>query len=195
MYITLMGSEGLALASQVAILNANYIAKKLGAHYPVLFRGTKGYVAHECIFDLRHFKENTGIEVEDVAKRLMDYGFHAPTVSFPVPGTIMVEPTESESKAELDRFCEAMISIRGEIEEIAQGKMDRRSNLLKNAPHTADQISQSDWPFPYSRERAVFPLPWVRENKFWPSVGRINNVLGDRNLVCACVPLEEYRSE
>ena len=149
-------------------------------------------MAHECIFDFRALKDVTGIEVEDVAKRLMDYGFHAPTISFPVAGTIMVEPTESESKAELDRFCDAMISIRKEIAEIESGKTDRQNNLLKNAPHTAEKVTSSEWSFPYSRESAAYPAPWVRHNKFWPAVGRINNVLGDRQLVCACPPIESY---
>jgi len=194
MYISMMGSEGLKRATQVAILNANYIAKRLEPHFPVLYKGKYGYVAHECIFDLRKIKDRTGIDVEDVAKRLMDYGFHAPTVSFPVPGTMMVEPTESESLAELDRFCEAMISIREEILEIENGKSDRQNNLLKNAPHTAEQVMKAEWGYPYTRERAVFPTRWVRENKFWPSVGRINNVLGDRNLICACAPIDDYVS-
>ncbi len=186
MYITMMGGEGLRRATQVAILNANYIAHRLRPHFPVLYQGRKGFVAHECIFDFRQFKESAGIEVEDVAKRLMDYGFHAPTVSFPVMGTIMVEPTESESKAEMDRFCEAMIMIRGEIREIEEGTSDRLSNVLKHAPHTATVVTHDLWDRPYSREKAAFPLPWVRENKFWPAVGRINNVLGDRNLICGC---------
>jgi glycine dehydrogenase len=194
MYVSMMGAEGLTQATQVAILNANYIARRLSSYYPVLYRGKNGFVAHECIFDFRRIKDTTGIEVEDVAKRLIDYGFHAPTISFPVPGTVMVEPTESESKAELDRFCEAMISIREEISEIEKGQTDRQNNLLKNAPHTADQVVRDEWSYPYSRQRAVFPAPWVRENKFWPSVGRINNVLGDRNLICACLPVEDYRS-
>lgn len=186
MYISMMGAEGLKLATQVAILNANYIAKRLSPYYPLLFTGKNGLVAHECIFDLRQFKDTTGVEVEDVAKRLMDYGFHAPTVSFPVAGTMMVEPTESETQAELDRFCEAMILIRAEIAEIEAGQMGKQDNLLKNAPHTAQQISKTEWNHPYSRERAVFPAPWVHENKFWPYVSRINNVLGDRTLICGC---------
>lgn len=192
MYISMMGAEGLRTATEVAILNANYIAKRLEPHYPVLFKGKNGWVAHECIFDLRPLKDSTGIEVEDVAKRLMDYGFHAPTVSFPVAGTLMVEPTESESKEELDRFCEAMIGIRQEIQEIQDGKADRKNNVLKHAPHTAEQIARSVWDHPYSREKAVYPLEWVRERKFWPSVGRINNVLGDRNLICTCAPIGDY---
>jgi glycine dehydrogenase len=191
-YIAMMGASGLTRATQVAILNANYIARRLEEHYPVLYKGKNGWVAHECIFDLRPLKTTAGIEVEDVAKRLMDYGFHAPTVSFPVPGTMMVEPTESESREELDRFCEAMISIRGEIREIESGKAERENNVLKNAPHTAEQALKTDWSRPYTREKAVYPLAWVRENKFWPAVGRINNVLGDRNLVCACLPIEAY---
>jgi glycine dehydrogenase len=193
MYIRMMGAEGLKQATQVAILNANYIAKKLEAHYPVLYRGKTGFVAHECIFDTRQFKESAGIEVEDIAKRLMDYGFHAPTISFPVAGTIMVEPTESEPREELDRFCEAMIAIREEIREIEQGKADRANNVLKNAPHTAEQLTRDEWSRPYSRQKAAYPLEWVRDRKFWPHVGRINAVLGDRNLVCACPPIEAYQ--
>ena len=192
MYISMMGAHGLKQATQIAILNANYIAKKLSPHYPVLYSGQNGLVAHECIFDLRDLKDLADIEVDDVAKRLMDYGFHSPTISFPVTGTLMVEPTESESKAELDRFCTAMIQIREEIQEIIDGKMERKNNLLKNAPHTAEQIVRTEWNRPYSRERAVFPAPWVKANKFWPSVGRINHVLGDRNLVCTCAPIEDY---
>jgi glycine dehydrogenase len=192
MYITMMGAQGLKLATEVAILNANYIAQRLADHYPVLYRGKSGLVAHECIFDTRGLKESAGIEVEDIAKRLMDYGFHAPTISFPVPGTLMVEPTESEGLAELDRFCDAMIAIRKEIAEIESGKADRKNNVLKNAPHTVEQVTRTEWAYPYSRERAAFPLPAVRENKFWPSVGRIDNVLGDRNFVCSCPPIDEY---
>jgi len=194
MYITMMGGEGLKLATEVAILNANYIAKKLAPYYPVLYKGKEGMVAHECIFDLRPIKDATGIEAEDVAKRLMDYGFHAPTMSFPVPGTLMVEPTESEPKRELDRFCEAMIAIRKEIAEIESGKADRQNNLLKNAPHTAQQIARTEWTRPYSREQAAFPSRETRESKFWPAVSRINNVLGDRQLICVCPPVENYKS-
>ena len=190
MYIRMMGAEGLKRASEVAILNANYIAKRLDPYFPVLFKGKRGLVAHECIIDLRQWK-SAGIEVEDVAKRLMDYGFHAPTVSWPVAGTMMIEPTESESKQELDRFCDAMISIHGEMEAIAKGKMDRENNMLKNAPHTARQIASENWERPYTREQAGFPAPWTREHKFWPAVGRIDNVYGDRNLFCSCVPVEE----
>jgi len=189
MYIRMMGAEGLMRASKIAILNANYIAKRLDPHFPVLFKGKRGLVAHECIIDLRQWK-SAGIEVEDVAKRLMDYGFHAPTVSWPVAGTMMVEPTESEPKHELDRFCEAMISIQAEIEAVANGKMDRENNMLKNAPHTARQIASEDWDHPYTREQAAFPAPWTREHKFWPAVARIDNVYGDRNLFCSCPPVE-----
>ena len=193
MYIRMMGADGLKRASEIAILNANYIAKKLDPHFPVLFKGKRGLVAHECIVDLRQWK-NAGIEVEDVAKRLMDYGFHAPTVSWPVAGTMMIEPTESEPKHELDRFCDAMISIRAEIDAIANGKADRQNNLLKNAPHTARQIASEKWEHPYSREQAAFPAPWTREHKFWPSVARIDNVYGDRNLFCSCPPIEEFET-
>ncbi len=189
MYIRMMGRRGLTKASEIAILNANYIAKRLDPSFPVLFKGARGLVAHECIIDLRQWK-SAGVEVEDVAKRLMDYGFHAPTVSWPVAGTMMIEPTESEAKAELDRFCDAMISIHGEIKEIADGKADRKDNLLKNAPHTARQIAVSDWKHPYSREEAAFPAPWTHEAKFWPSSARIDNVYGDRNLFCSCPPVE-----
>ncbi len=192
MYIQLMGASGLTRATEIAILNANYIAKRLSPHYPLLYKGKKGFVAHECIFDCRPFKESAGIEVEDIAKRLMDYGFHAPTVSFPVAGTVMVEPTESEPLEELDRFCDAMILIRAEIAEIEKGKADRANNVLKNAPHTAMQVTRTEWNRPYSREMAAFPAPWSRDYKFWPSVARINNVLGDRNLICACPPMEAY---
>ena len=191
-YIAMMGTEGLTLATQVAILNANYIAKKLAPHYPVLYTGKHGLVAHECIIDLRAFKKSVDIDVTDVAKRLMDYGFHAPTVSWPVPGALMIEPTESESKAELERFCDALISIREEIAEIETGVADQQDNVLKNAPHTVEMVTQSDWCHPYSREKAAFPKPWVRDTKFWPAVGRINEVYGDRNLMCACPPLDEY---
>jgi glycine dehydrogenase len=191
-YIKLMGAEGLTQATKVAILNANYVAKRLEEHYPVLYRGGNGTVAHECIVDLRQLKGSAGIEVEDAAKRLIDYGFHAPTVSFPVAGTMMIEPTESESLAELDRFCEAMIAIREEIREIELGILDRRDNPLKHAPHTAGVVTADEWEHGYSRERAAWPAPWLREQKFWPFVGRVNNAAGDRNLICACVPIEDY---
>ena len=193
-YIAMMGAEGLTAATEVAILNANYIAKKLAPHYPVLYTGKNGLVAHECIIDLRGFKKTADIDVTDVAKRLMDYGFHAPTVSWPVPGALMIEPTESESKAELERFCDALISIREEIAEIEAGNADKTDNVLKNAPHTAETVIQSDWCHPYSREKAVFPKPWVQDAKFWPPVARINEVYGDRNLMCACPPLDEYET-
>ncbi|MBU6375086.1 MAG: aminomethyl-transferring glycine dehydrogenase [Bdellovibrionales bacterium] len=194
MYIAMMGAEGLKRATEVAILSANYLAKKLGDYYPVLYTGKNGRVAHECILDLRPLKQSAGIEVEDVAKRLMDYGFHAPTVSFPVAGTIMIEPTESESLAELNRFCEAMIAIRKEIAEIEQGLADRSNNVLKHAPHTARVVCDDRWDRPYSREKAAFPAAWTREAKFWPSVSRVNAVQGDRNLICACPPMESYQS-
>ena len=189
MYIRMMGPDGLTNATRTAILNANYIARRLDKYFPVLYKGRNGLVAHECIVDLRQFK-SAGIEVEDVAKRLMDYGFHAPTVSFPVAGTLMIEPTESEAKAELDRFCDAMILIHAEIQDVVLGKADRRNNVLKNAPHTALQTTADNWDRPYSREQAAFPAPWTREAKFWPAVARIDNVYGDRNLFCSCVPME-----
>jgi glycine cleavage system P protein (glycine dehydrogenase) len=191
MYIRMMGKDGLTEATKIAILNANYIAKRLDSTFPVLFKGKRGLVAHECIIDLRQWK-NAGIEVEDVAKRLMDYGFHAPTVSWPVAGTMMIEPTESESKDELDRFCHAMISIHGEIEAVAKGQTDPRDNVLKNAPHTIRQLAVAEWKHPYSREQAAFPASWTRDYKFWPSVARIDNVYGDRNLFCSCPPIEEF---
>ena len=194
MYIRMMGAKGLRRASEVAILSANYIAKRLDPYFPVLFKGKRGLVAHECIVDLRHWK-NAGIEVEDVAKRLMDYGFHAPTVSWPVAGTMMIEPTESEPKQELDRFCDAMISIHREMNAVAKGEIDRENNVLKNAPHTARQIASHKWDHPYSREQAVFPAPWTREHKFWPAVARIDNVYGDRNLFCSCPPVEQFADE
>jgi glycine dehydrogenase len=190
-YITLMGSDGLTQATKLAILNANYMAKRLEASYPILYKGARGRVAHEFIIDLREFK-SVGVEAEDVAKRLMDYGFHAPTVSFPVAGTMMIEPTESEPKAELDRFCDALIAIREEIREIQMGTADRQNNVLKNAPHTAETVVSDKWSAPYSREKAAFPAPWTRAQKFWPAVGRVNNAYGDRNLICACPPIEVY---
>ncbi|MGL5063166.1 MAG: aminomethyl-transferring glycine dehydrogenase [Microcoleus sp.] len=192
MYVRMMGGVGLTEATKVAILNANYIAKRLESYYPVLYKGKAGLVAHECILDLRSLKKSAGIEVEDIAKRLMDYGYHAPTVSWPVAGTVMVETTESESKQELDRFCEAMIAIRSEIAEIEAGNMDAQNNLLKNAPHTAESLMVDEWNRPYSRDRAAYPAPWTREHKFWPVVGRIDNAFGDRNFVCSCLPMEAY---
>jgi glycine dehydrogenase len=191
-YIRMMGGEGLADATKIAILNANYIAKRLSEHFPVLYAGANGLVAHECIIDTRSAKTTAGVEVEDIAKRLMDYGFHAPTVSFPVAGTLMIEPTESESKAELDRFCDALISIRGEIRDVELGIADRANNVLKGAPHTLQQVVTSDWNRPYTREQAAFPAPWTRNFKFWPSVGRIESAYGDRNLVCSCVATDAY---
>jgi glycine dehydrogenase len=193
-YIALMGGEGLTRATQFAILNANYMAARLRGQFPVLYAGENGRVAHEFILDLRPFKQSAGIEAEDVAKRLMDYGFHAPTMSFPVAGTLMIEPTESESRAELDRFCDAMLSIREEIRAIEQGEVPRDDNPLKRAPHTAAVVCSQTWDRPYSREQAAFPLPWVRESKFWPTVGRIDNAYGDRNLVCTCPPLDSYEA-
>jgi glycine dehydrogenase len=192
MYIRMMGGEGLKRASQVAILNANYIARRLEQHYPVLYAGSNGLVAHECILDVRPLKETSGISVDDVAKRLIDYGFHAPTMSFPVAGTLMIEPTESESMEELDRFCNAMIQIREEIRAVEEGHMDRDDNPLKNAPHTAAEMV-AEWTHGYSREQAVYPLPTLLENKYWPPVGRVDNVFGDRNLVCACPSIEAYQ--
>jgi glycine dehydrogenase len=190
-YIRMLGAEGVTDATRFAILNANYIKSRLEKHYDVLYTRENGRVAHEMIFDLRAFKAR-GVEEGDVAKRLMDFGFHAPTVSFPVPGTLMIEPTESEPKAELDRFCDALIAIRAEIEDVISGKADAKDNVLKNAPHTAAAVSGNDWSHPYSREQAAYPLPWVRANKFWPSVGRIDNPYGDRNLICICPPMEAY---
>ncbi len=192
MYIAMMGADGLKAATESAILAANYIAKRLSTHYPVLYSGAGGLVAHECIIDLRPLKETSDISVDDVAKRLIDYGFHAPTMSFPVPGTLMIEPTESESKIELDRFIDAMIAIRAEIRAVEEGRADRSDNPLKNAPHTAAALLAADWTHPYSREQAAYPVPALKGNKYWPPVGRADNVYGDRNLFCACVPVAEY---
>jgi glycine dehydrogenase len=188
-YICLLGAAGLTDATRYAILNANYVKARLEGHYPVLYARANGRVAHELIFDLRGFKE-AGIDEMDVAKRLMDYGFHAPTVSFPVPGTLMVEPTESEDKGELDRFCDAMASIRQEIADVAEGRADRADNVLKSAPHTAEAVAADVWPHAYSREQAAYPRPWVRDHKVWPAVGRIDNPYGDRNLFCSCPPVD-----
>ncbi|MDX1530107.1 MAG: aminomethyl-transferring glycine dehydrogenase, partial [Rhodothermales bacterium] len=190
-YVAMMGAEGLTRATKLAILNANYMAHRLDGHYDVLFRGPKGYVAHEFILDLRPFQSG-GVSAEDVAKRLIDYGYHAPTMSWPVAGTLMVEPTESESKAELDRFCDALIAIRDEIEAVVSGEADAEDNVLKHAPHTAAAVTADDWAHPYGREQAAYPAPWTREAKFWPSVGRVDNAYGDRNLVCSCPPIEAY---
>lgn len=191
-YIRMLGAKGLKKATQYAILNANYMKSRLEAHYPILYSGSNGTCAHEFIVDLRPFKKTAGIEAEDVAKRLMDYGFHAPTMSFPVPGTIMIEPTESEDKAELDRFCDALIAIRYEIRDIEEGIADATNNVLKNAPHTQFNVLSDNWDRPYAREKAAFPLPYVRLNKFWPSVARVNNSQGDRNLICTCEPTSAY---
>ena len=186
-----MGGAGLKRASQLAILNANYISRRLEEHYPVLYTGSNGLVAHECILDLRPLKDSSGISVDDVAKRLIDFGFHAPTMSFPVAGTLMIEPTESESKEELDRFCDAMIAIREEIRAVENGTLDKDDNPLKNAPHTAAELV-GEWSHPYSREQAVYPVASLIEGKYWPPVGRVDNVFGDRNLVCACPSIELY---
>ena len=190
-YIKMMGAEGLKKATAHAILNANYLKEVLAEHFQILYSNENGRVAHECIVDFRPFKQY-GIEVGDVAKRLMDYGFHAPTVSFPVAGTLMIEPTESESKAEIDRFAEALINIKKEIEEIANGQADKENNVLKNAPHTEQIVTSDEWNKPYSREKAAYPLPWVRENKFFASVSRVDDAYGDRNLICTCNPIEAY---
>ncbi|HLI92162.1 MAG TPA: aminotransferase class V-fold PLP-dependent enzyme, partial [Puia sp.] len=194
-YVKMLGAEGLTRATKYAILNANYMRARLEKYYKVLYTGAGGTCAHEFIVDLRPFKASAGIEAEDVAKRLMDYGFHAPTLSFPVPGTIMIEPTESEDKAELDRFCDAMISIHEEIRAIGEGRADSSDNVLKNAPHTLHVICSDDWKHPYSRSQAAFPLPYVRGSKFWPSVARVNNTYGDRNLICTCEPVSSYAEE
>jgi glycine dehydrogenase len=191
-YILMMGAEGLTHATKIAVLNANYVATRLDPYYPVLYKGKNGKVAHECIIDLRPVRETSGVMVDDVAKRLMDYGFHAPTMSFPVPGTLMIEPTESESKEELDRFCDAMIGIRREIQAVEDKAMDAENNPLCNAPHTAKMVASDTWDHPYGREQAVFPAEWVKENKFWPAVARIDNVYGDRNLFCMCIPVDAY---
>ncbi|MBO9573888.1 MAG: glycine dehydrogenase (aminomethyl-transferring), partial [Chitinophagaceae bacterium] len=191
-YIKMLGYEGLRRATEYAILNANYMKARLEKYYKILYLGKNGTCAHEFIVDLRPFKSTSGIEAEDVAKRLMDYGFHAPTMSFPVPGTIMIEPTESEPKAELDRFCDALISIHEEIMAIESGKADKTDNPLKNAPHTMQAICGDEWKHKYSRQEAAFPLAYVMKNKFWPSVARINNTYGDRNLICTCEPTEAY---
>ena len=193
-YIALMGAKGLKLATEMAILNANYMAQRLAPHYPILYTGKNGLVAHECIIDLHDCKNIAGIEVDDIAKRLMDYGFHAPTVSWPVAGTMMIEPTESESKAELDRFCDAMIAIKQEVNAIASGDLEKLDNPLKNAPHTAESLLADDWAHAYSRHQAAYPAPWLKEHKFWASVGRIDNAFGDRNFVCSCLPIQAYEA-
>ena len=195
MYVTMMGAAGLRRATQVALLNANYVATRLADHYETLYTGRNGLVAHECILDLRPLKDETGISAEDVAKRLIDFGFHAPTLSFPVPGTLMVEPTESESQHELDRFVDAMIQIREEIRAIADGRLDREDNPLKHAPHTAAAVSGSEWTHAYPRELAAFPLDSLRQQKYWPPVARVDNVWGDKNVMCACIPVDAYKDE
>jgi glycine dehydrogenase len=191
-YIKLLGATGIRKATEYAILNANYMKARLEKYYKILYTGKNGTAAHEFIVDLRPFKTSAGIEAEDVAKRLMDYGFHAPTLSFPVAGTLMIEPTESEDKGELDRFCDALISIYLEIKSIESGVADKKDNLLKNAPHTQYIICNNEWTHPYTREEAAYPLFFVKENKFWPSVSRVNNTHGDRNLICTCEPTEAY---
>ena len=195
MYVAMMGADGLTETTKIALLNANYIARRLRDHFPVLYTGNKSLVAHECIIDTRPLCEEAGVTVEDIAKRLMDYGYHAPTMSWPVAGTLMIEPTESESKAELDRFCDALIGIHDEIREIIEGRADKEDNVLKNAPHTAGMVTADDWAHPYGREKAAYPAPVLRRHKFWPAVGRIDNVHGDRNLVCTCAGMEEYAGE
>jgi glycine dehydrogenase len=195
MYITLMGASGLKRATEVALLNANYVARRLAPHYPTLYTGRNGLVAHECILDLRPIKDACGISAEDVAKRLADYGFHAPTLSFPVAGTLMVEPTESEAKHELDRFVDAMIAIRDEIRAIEEGRMDKDDNPLRNAPHTAAMVMAETWAHDYSRELAAFPLASLKRQKYWPPVGRVDNVYGDRNVMCSCVPMSAYAED
>lgn len=192
MYISMMGAEGLKQATETAILNANYITERLRPHYPILYTGNHDRVAHECIIDLRTIKEVSGISVEDVAKRLIDFGFHAPTMSFPVSGTLMIEPTESESKAELDRFCDAMIAIREEINAVEKGDLPLDDNPLVNAPHTAQLVTANQWEHAYSREQAAYPLDSLRNNKYWSPVGRVDNVYGDRNLICSCPSIAEY---
>jgi glycine dehydrogenase len=193
-YIAMMGERGLKWASQVAILNANYLACRLAEHYTILYSGREGLVAHEFILDTRPFRQSADVTFDDIAKRLMDFGIHAPTVSFPVAGTLMIEPTESESREELDRFCEAMIVIREEIRAIEEGRADRRDNVLKRAPHTAETLVADAWDRPYGREQAAYPAGWVRERKFWPAVGRIDNAWGDRHLICTCGLVKDYTS-
>ena len=194
-YMALLGNEGMKKSTSIAILNANYMAKLLEDHFPILYRGENGFNAHEFIIDLRPIRKESGITDEDIAKRLMDYGFHAPTMSWPVPGTLMIEPTESESKNELDRFCSAMISIKKEINDVIEGKSDAKDNMLKNSPHTMETITKETWDHPYTREDAVFPAPWLREYKYWPTVGRIENAIGDRNLICTCPDISDYEED
>jgi glycine dehydrogenase len=194
-YIAMMGREGLVQATRVAILNANYLAQRLREYYPILYSDPNGMVAHECILDLRPIKEQTGVSVEDIAKRLIDYGFHAPTMSFPVPGTLMIEPTESESKQEIDRFCEAMIAIRKEIDEVASGVLDATDNPLKNAPHTVDSVTADEWAHGYTRKQAAYPVDSLKSVKYWAPVGRVDNVYGDKNLICTCPAITEYETD
>jgi glycine dehydrogenase len=191
-YIRMLGQNGVRAATEYAILNANYMRARLQNEYQILYTNHNGQCAHEFIVDLRPFKKSAGIEAEDVAKRLMDYGFHAPTMSFPVPGTIMIEPTESEDKGELDRFCDALLNIREEIRAVEDGKSDKTDNPLKNAPHTQSTVISDEWKHGYTRQEAAFPLYYVTQNKFWPSVSRVNNTVGDRNLICTCEPTESY---
>ncbi|MFZ9888352.1 MAG: glycine dehydrogenase (aminomethyl-transferring), partial [Myxococcota bacterium] len=193
-YISLLGASGLARATQIAILNANYMAKRLEGHYPILYRGRNGLIAHEFILNCNGFKKTAGIEVADIAKRLMDFGFHAPTMSFPVPGTLMVEPTESESQAELDRLVEALVIIRDEIRSIEEGRLPRDDNPLRNAPHTAEMVTATEWSHAYSREQAAYPASWTRGHKFWPHVARVDNVYGDKHVVCSCPPMSAYET-
>tara|TARA_B100001093_G_C26470468_1_gene860366 strand:- start:31 stop:750 length:720 start_codon:yes stop_codon:yes gene_type:complete len=191
-YIAMMGEDGLRKATEFAILNANYMAARLREHFDILYTGANGRVAHEFIIDCRHFKTTAGISVDDIAKRLMDYGFHAPTMSFPVAGTLMIEPTESESREELDRFCHALISIRGEIKTLESGEADQSDNPLVNAPHTAQALAVADWSKPYSRQQAAWPAPWLANHKYWPPVARVDNAFGDRNPICTCPSMDEF---
>lgn len=195
MYIRMMGSEGLKRTSQLSILNANYMAKRLSEHYNIYYTGANDFVAHELIIDISPLKKSAGVEAEDICKRLMDYGFHAPTQSFPIANTLMIEPTESESLPELDRYIDALISIRQEIRDIEEGRLDKKDNMLKNAPHTMEHCMANEWTHPYSRETAAYPLPYLREKKQWPTVGRVDGGYGDRNLVCACEPISSYAEE
>jgi len=194
MYLALMGAEGLTRATQVAVLNANYMAKRLEKEYGIVYTGPNGLCAHEFILDFRPFDHSAHVKIDDIAKRLMDFGFHAPTMSWPVPGTLMIEPTESESKSEFDRMCEALLTIRREIREIEQGEADKDDNVLRNSPHTIEMLTADDWSHPYPREKAAYPAPWLRKFKFWPPVARIDNPYGDRHLVCSCPPVEAYSS-
>ena len=189
----MMGSSGLTCATKTAILSANYIAKRLSEHYEILFTGKNGLIAHECIIDIRPIDADCGVAADDIAKRLMDYGFHAPTMSFPVPGTLMIEPTESESLSVIDKFCDAMIAIKKEIDQISKGAYTYENSMLRHAPHTVSHATSSEWDHPYSREEAVYPLPEVREHKYWPPVGRIDGAYGDKNLVCSCPNIDEFR--